>query len=43
MAKYKSLDLPFGGKFYYVKNRLTKSTMVKLQFLCGAREDTIPG
>lgn len=43
MAKCKSLDLPFGGKFYYVKNRLTKSTMVKLQFLCGAREDTIPG
>lgn len=43
MAKYKSLDLPFGGKLYYVKNRLTKSTMVKLQFLCGAREDTIPG
>ena len=43
MKKYKTLDLPYGGKLYYVKNRLTKATMVKLQFLCGAREDNIPG
>lgn len=41
--KYKILDLPFGGKLYYKKNKLTKSTMVKLQFMCGAREGTIPG
>lgn len=43
MPKHKIIDLPFGGKLYYKKNKLTKSTMVKLQFLCGAREDTIPG
>lgn len=43
MSGYKILNLPFGGKLYYKKNKLTKSTIVKLQFLCGAREDTIPG
>lgn len=43
MKQYKTFDLPFGGKLYYVKNRLTKSTMVELQFLCGSRVDTIPG
>lgn len=43
MKKYKILDLPYGGKLYYVRNKITKSTLVKLQFLCGSREDAIPG
>lgn len=43
MKRYKIIDLPNGGKLYYVKNKITKSTLVSLQFLCGAREDTIPG
>lgn len=43
MGKYKIINLPYGGKLYYVKNKLTKSTLVNLQFLCGARVDTIPG
>ena len=43
MKKYKILELPYGGNLYYKKNKLTKSTMVRLQFLSGAREDTIPG
>lgn len=43
MEKFKTFDLPYGGKLYYVKNKLTKATMVDLQFLCGARVDTIPG
>lgn len=43
MKKFKTFDLPYGGKLYYVKNKLTKTTMVDLQFLSGSRVEAIPG
>ena len=43
MGKYKQINLSKGGKLYYVKNNISKSTAVKISFDCGSRVDTIPG
>lgn len=43
MGKYKQINLSRGGKLYYVKNNISKSTMVRISFDCGSRCDTIPG
>ncbi len=43
MKKYYILSLPHGGKLYYVKNKISKTTKVDLAFDCGSRCDTIPG
>lgn len=41
--KYKKIDLNCGAKLMYLKNKLTRTTMVEIAFDCGARCDTIPG
>ncbi len=41
--KYKFAKLNNGGKLFYVKNNINKSTMIDVLFNCGARCDTIPG
>ncbi len=43
MKKYKKLDLQNGTKLYYIKNNISKSTMVDVVFASGSRCDTIPG
>jgi len=43
MGKYKQINLSKGGKLYYVKNKISKSTAVRVVFDCGSRVDTIPG
>ena len=43
MGRYKQINLSKGGKLYYVKNNISKSTMVRISFDCGSRVDTIPG
>lgn len=43
MGKFKQINLSKGGKLYYVKNKISKSTMVRISFDCGSRCDTIPG
>lgn len=43
MGKYKQISLSKGAKLYYVKNNISKSTMVRICFDCGSRCDTIPG
>lgn len=43
MGKFKQINLSKGGKLYYVKNKISKSTIVKISFACGSRCDTIPG
>jgi len=43
MKKYKQIDLCNGAKLYYVKNTITRTTMVDVVFNCGSRCDTIPG
>lgn len=39
----KKVDLIGGGKLYYVKNKISKTTDIDIQFACGSRCDTIPG
>lgn len=39
----KKVDLIGGGKLYYVKNKISKTTAIDIQFACGSRCDTIPG
>ena len=41
--KYKRVKLPNGGVLNYVKNNITKTSMVEILFNCGSRGDTIPG
>lgn len=43
MKKFKQLDLSFGGKLFYAKNNISKTTKIELYFPCGGRCDTIPG
>lgn len=43
MSKIKSIKLNNGGKLFYVKNNVNKSTSVEISFDCGSRCDTIPG
>jgi len=43
MNKYKQMNLPNGAKLYYVKNDISRTTMVDVAFNCGSRCDTIPG
>ncbi len=43
MSKYKQINLSKGGKLYYVKNNISKSTIVRIAFDCGSRCNTIPG
>ena len=43
MEKYKNIDLCNGAKLYYVKNNITRTTIVDVVFNCGSRCDTIPG
>ena len=41
--KFKQTSLPYGGKLYYVKNRINESTSVDINFDSGSRCDWIPG
>lgn len=41
--KYKNCILPHGGKLRYVKNNISKTTSVEIDFYCGARCEKIPG
>lgn len=41
--KYKNFILPHGGKLRYVKNNISKTTSVEIDFYCGARCEKIPG
>ncbi len=41
--KYKNYILPHGGKLRYVKNNISKTTTVEINFDCGARCEKIPG
>lgn len=41
--KYKQIELPHGGKLYYVKNRINESTVLDISFDCGSRCNTISG
>lgn len=43
MKKFKREDLLHGGKLYYVKNKISKTTVVDVIFRCGARCDTVKG
>lgn len=43
MKKFKQMDLSFGGKLFYAKNRISKTTKIEIYFPSGARCDTIPG
>ena len=43
MGKFKQINLSKGAKLYYVKNKISKSTMLRISFECGSRCDTIPG
>lgn len=41
--KYKRVKLPHGGTLHYVKNNISKTSMIEVLFNCGSREDTVPG
>ena len=41
--KYKRVKLPNGGVLNYVKNNISKTSMIEIMFNCGSRCDTIPG
>ena len=41
--KYKRVKLPNGGTLHYVKNNISKTSMIEIVFDCGSRCDTIPG
>lgn len=41
--KYIQKELPYGGKLRYVKNKISKTTTVEINFDCGARCEKIPG
>ena len=41
--KYKKITLPHGGVLYYTKNKINASTMLRLNFDCGSRCNTIDG
>ena len=43
MEKYKQMKLNNGVKLYYLKNNISKVTMVDVAFPCGSRCDTIQG
>ena len=43
MSKFKQIKLANGGKLFYAKNNISKTTKVELSFPCGGRCDTIPG
>lgn len=43
LKRYKQITLPHGGKLYYIKNKINSSTIVDINFDCGARCDTVPG
>ena len=43
MGIYKQANLSKGAKLFYVKNKISKTTNVKISFDCGSRCDTIPG
>lgn len=43
MKNYKKIDLCNGAKLFYVKNTISRTTMVDVVFNCGSRCDTIPG
>ena len=41
--KYFNHTLPHGGKLLFVKNKISKTTLINIKFDCGARVDTIAG
>lgn len=41
--KYKNYILPHGAKLRYVKNNISKTTTIEINFDCGARCEKIPG
>ena len=43
MKRYKNIDLCNGAKLFYVKNNISRTTMVDVVFNCGSRCDEIPG
>jgi len=43
VKNYKKAELSNGSKLYYVKNKISRTTMVDVVFYCGSRCDTIPG
>ena len=43
LRRYKQVELPNGGKLYYVKNLINNSTVVDINFDCGSRCNKIEG
>lgn len=43
MNKYKQVNLKHGGKLFYVKNNISKSTVIEIAFACGSRSEEISG
>ena len=41
--EFKLINLPFGARLMYVKNKINKTTNVEISFTGGSSEEKIPG